>query len=77
MVRTENPTLFWVASKHYKYGGLRQSLVSISNTKFSMLKYGHSEAPFKMIKVPSGKVPVKVMDDQTFLYLQNFSKEKN
>jgi hypothetical protein len=29
-----------------------------------------------MIKVPSGKVPVKVMDDQTFLYLQIFSKEK-
>jgi hypothetical protein len=29
-----------------------------------------------MIKVPSGKVPVKVMDDQTFLYLQNFAKEK-
>jgi len=42
-----------------------------------MLKYTHSEAPFKIIKVPSGKVPVKVMDDQTFLYLQNFSKEKN
>jgi len=42
-----------------------------------MLKYRHSEAAFKIIKVPSGKVPVKVMDDQTFLYLQNFAKEKN
>jgi len=42
-----------------------------------MLKYRHSEAPFKMIKVPSGKVPVKVIADQTFLYLQNFAKEKN
>jgi hypothetical protein len=41
-----------------------------------MLKYRHSEAPFKMIKVPSGKGPVKVIDDQTFLYLQNFAKEK-
>ncbi len=30
-----------------------------------------------MIKVPSGKVPVKVMDDQTFPYLQIFAKEKN
>jgi hypothetical protein len=29
-----------------------------------------------MIKVPSGKVPVKVMNDQTFLYLQSFAKEK-
>ncbi len=45
-------------------------------TKFSMLKYRHSEALFKMIKVPHGKVPVKVIDDQTFLYLQNFAKEK-
>jgi len=42
-----------------------------------MLKYRHLEAPFKMIKVPSGKVPVKVMDDQAFHYLQNFAKEKN
>jgi hypothetical protein len=42
-----------------------------------MLKYRHSEAPFKIIKVCSGTVPVKVMDDQTFLYKQNFSKEKN
>jgi len=30
-----------------------------------------------MIKVPSGKVTEKVMGDQTFLYLQNFAKEKN
>jgi hypothetical protein len=30
-----------------------------------------------MMKVPSGKVRVKVMDDQTFLYLQSFAKEKN
>jgi len=42
-----------------------------------MLKYRHSQAAFKMIKVPSGKAPVKVMDDQIFLYLQNFAKEKN
>jgi 5-deoxy-D-glucuronate isomerase len=42
-----------------------------------MLKYRHSEAPFKIIKVPSGKVPVKVMDGYTFLYLQNFVKKKN
>ncbi len=42
-----------------------------------MSKYRHSEAAFKIIKVPSGKVPVKVMDDQSFLYLQNFAKEKN
>jgi hypothetical protein len=27
-----------------------------------------------MMKVPSGKVPVKVIDDQT---LQSFAKEKN
>jgi hypothetical protein len=30
-----------------------------------------------MMKVPSGKVPVKMIDDQTFLYLQNLAKEKN
>jgi hypothetical protein len=42
-----------------------------------MLKYRHLEATFKIIKIPSGKVPVKVMDDRTFLYLQNFAKEKN
>jgi hypothetical protein len=51
-------------------------VVSISNTNFFVLKYRHSDAPFKMIKVPKGKVPVKVMDDQTFLCLQNFAKEK-
>ncbi len=51
-------------------------MVSISNTKISVLKYGHSEVPFKMIKVPSWKVPVKVIDDQTFLYLQNLPKRK-
>jgi hypothetical protein len=42
-----------------------------------MLKYRHLEAPFKMIKVPSGKVPMKVINDHTFLYLQNFAKNKN
>jgi hypothetical protein len=39
-----------------------------------MLKYRHSEAPFKMIKVSSGKVPVKVIDDQAFLYLQKYTR---
>jgi hypothetical protein len=28
-----------------------------------------------MMKVLSGKVPVKVIDDQTFLYMQFFSKD--
>ncbi len=49
-VRTENPIFFWVASKHYKYGGLR-------------LKFG-LHFKYKTFYVKIKALPGRIQDDQ-------------